>query len=131
MICPNCKQPVQNPPVGHTWRHCKHCDGWFHWQRTSIAALALDLMETFRGEWFTQQELIDELSHRRPGLKADSITRSIRVLKSHGKGLAADREILGEGDDGNLLLGDRRQVLIECCTGELLRLRVPRIRPTR
>lgn len=125
MRCPNCQSRVHNPPAGKAWRHCQKCDGWFYWQHTSIASMLLDTMETFRGEWFTQQQLIDMLEDRRPGLNPDSVLRSIRVLKSHGKGFMADRDILGETSTGGLILGGRRSLTVEWTTGETLRLRVP------
>lgn len=83
-------------------------------------------METFSGEWFTQQQLIDMLDERRPGLNPDSVLRSIRVLKSHGCGFTADREIVGETSTGGLILGGRRSLVVEWTTGEMLKLRVPR-----
>jgi hypothetical protein len=90
--------------------------------------MILDLLETRSGVWHSQQQLMDELCERRPGVRYDSVRRSIRVLRSHGGGLAIDRRILGETSTGGLILGGRRSVAVECSTdadSDMLRLRVP------
>lgn len=126
MLCPNCQHPVHRPPPGHVWRHCENCGGWFLWDRTSMSGLILDMLETFAGRWHTQDELVSMVSDRRPGVNAESVRRSIRMIRVNGGGLAADREIVCETSGGCLQLGRRRRITVECSTDTDPKMRVVR-----
>lgn len=110
------------------WRHCGKCDGWFIWEHTHISGLILDILETYAYDpkaWMSPAELVTEVTDRRPGMKPDSIMRSIRVIRSRGGGLAADRETV-ETADGKKTVR-RRWVDVESTTQEsVLLLRAAR-----
>lgn len=53
-------------------------------QRDSVPELCHDVMETFNGTWFTADNLVTEIQHRRPGTAEGTILRAIYRMARNG-----------------------------------------------
>jgi len=59
-----------------------------------IGALIIDILETWAGDWFTEQQIVTMSTSLRPGLDVPSVERALRRLKVQGWGKAHDRVIV-------------------------------------
>ena len=59
-----------------------HNAKWGQHQEGSIAALLIDIMETNSGRWYSYEQLVWAAQEVRPGLRAQSVRRTVMNLKT-------------------------------------------------